>query len=78
MVALKLVVLNLLKFIQIFFSALSGLFDFMRTKEDQKSGANKVKVAQYEKRDEIRKGSDAIWNKPDRDRLQRNKGKSRK
>lgn len=67
-----------MKGIQAFFSAFSGVLDFFRTKKDQEAGANKVLVKQNDKRDEIRKGSDAIWNKPDRNRLRRTKGKGRK
>ena len=78
MVALQQAVLSLLKFVQSFFSAFSGVLDFFRTKNDQEAGANKVLVKQHDKRDEIRKGSDDIWNKPDRNRLRRTKGKGRK
>ena len=61
--------------IKAIFGALSGWVDMQRTKEDQLAGANKVKVAQNDKRDEVRKDAAAIRRKPKRNRLQRNKSK---
>jgi len=58
--------------------AIAGWFDWLRTKEDQLAGANKVKVAQYEEGDKIRKDAAAVRAKPKRNRLQRNKGKGGK
>lgn len=68
---------GILKAIQGVFTFFNGLMDMARTKEDQKAGANKVKVAQYEKADDIRKDADRVRARPDRNRLQRDKGKDR-
>jgi len=78
MVALQQVVLKLFKGIQAFFSSLSGVLDFFRTKNDQEAGANKILVKQNDKRDEIRKDSDRVWDGDDRNRMQRPSGKGRK
>jgi len=63
--------------IKAIFGFFNGLMDMARTKEDQEAGANKVKVAQYEKADDVRKDADRVRARPDRNRLQRNKGKGR-
>ena len=77
MVALKQVVLQLLSGIKAFFGALSGFFDWMRTSTDQEAGANKLKGEQNDKRDEVRKDANAVWDEPDANRLQRTKSKGR-
>lgn len=57
--------------IKAIFGAISGWFDMQRTKEDQLAGANKVKVAQHDKNEEVRKDANDTWNKPNRDRMRR-------
>jgi len=57
--------------------AVNAWMDASRTKEDQLAGANKVKVAQHEKEDEIRKGADRIKSKSRRNRMLRNKPKGK-
>ena len=78
MAALKLAVLKLLNMIKNFFGVLSGYLDWIRTNEDRRAGANEVKVSQNDKRDEIRKDADRIWDGDNRNRLQRTSSKGRK
>jgi len=69
-----------IKAIQGFFGALNAWFRASERNENERAGINKMKVAQNDKRDEVRKDADNVWDRDDRDRLQRTptKGKGRK
>ncbi len=53
------------------FASFTAFFRLEERKNNEEAGANKVKVAQNEKLNKIRKNADRVWDKPGRDRLHR-------